>query len=182
MENTAAAEGLEAFESSLADCMRRVTGDSGSADPLRDQADACLDGLAESARAEAMMAAMRVHFAAAYAAKATALAGPAASPQENTAQEMAVVAEVACVLTVSERTAGALLSESHELTTTLPLSLAALHTGSISWQHARVMVDHNANLDPAGAAALEAHFLDPDALNPARGALAGELVPSRFRH
>jgi hypothetical protein len=162
--------------------MRRVTGNSGSADPLRDQADACLDGLAESARAEAMMAAVRVHFAAAYAEKAAALAGPAASPGEHTAQEMAVVAEVACVLTVSEGSAGALLSESHELTTTLPLTLSALQAGSISWQHARVMVDETANLDPAGAASLEAHFVDPDALNPARGCLAGELVPSRFRH
>jgi hypothetical protein len=138
--------------------------------------------LAESARVEAMVAAVRVHLAAAYAGKATALAGPVASPGEHTAQEMAVVAEVACVLTVSERTAGALLSESHDLTTTLPLTLAALQAGSISWQHARVMVDETANLDPAGAASLEAHFLDPDAVNAARGSLAGELVPSRFRH
>ena len=43
------------------------------------------------------------------------------------------------------------------------------------------MVDETANLDPAGAAALEAHFLDPDAPNPARGCPAGELVPGRFR-
>jgi hypothetical protein len=185
MENMAADEALESFESSVAALValvRRVTGASGSADPLRDQADACLDGLAESARAEAMLAAVRVHLAAEFAEKAAALAGPAVSPGEHTAQEMAVVAEVACVLTVSERTAGALLSESHELTTTLPLTLSALQAGSISWQHARVMVDETANLDPAGAASLEAHFLDPDAVNPARGCLAGELVPSRFRH
>ncbi len=185
MENTAAPDAFEAFEASVAalgDCVRRVTGNSGSADPLRNQADACLDGLAESARAEAMVAAVRVHLAAAFAEKAAALAGPAASPGEHTAQEMAVVAEVACVLTVSERSAGALLSESHELTSTLPLTLAALEAGSISWQHARVMVDETANLDPAGAASLEAHFLDPNAVNPARGCLAGELVPSRFRH
>ncbi len=43
------------------------------------------------------------------------------------------------------------------------------------------MVDETAGLDPAGAAALEAHFLDPDAPNPARGCPAGELVPARFR-
>jgi hypothetical protein len=185
MESRAAVDALEAFEASVAALgalVRRATGDSGSADPLRDQADACLDGLAESARADAMMAAVRVHLAAGYAEKATALASPAATPQENTAQEMAMVAEVACVLTVSERTAGALLSESHELTSTLPLTLAALQAGTISWQHARVMVDETANLDSAGAASLEAHFLDPDAVNPARGCLAGELVPSRFRH
>jgi hypothetical protein len=134
MESTAADDAMEAIGASfaaLADCMRRATGDSGSADPLRDQADACLDGLAESARAEAKLAAVRVHLAAAYAEKAAALAGPAASPGEHTAQEMAVVAEVACVLTVSERSAGALLSESHELTTALPLTLSALQAGSI---------------------------------------------------
>ena len=43
------------------------------------------------------------------------------------------------------------------------------------------MVDETANLDPAGAGALEAHFLDPDAPNPARGCPAGDLVPHRFR-
>ncbi len=92
-----------------------------------------------------------------------------------------MVAEVACVLTVSERTAGALLSDCQALTTELPLTLAALQAGTISWQHARIMVDETADLDPAGAAALEAHFLDPDAPNPARGCPAGELVPGRFR-
>jgi hypothetical protein len=59
--------------------------------------------------------------------------------------------------------------------------LAALQAGTISWQHARIMVDETLNLDPAGAAALEAHFLDPAAPNPARGCPAGELTPSRFR-
>ena len=35
------------------------------------------------------------------------------------------------------------------------------------------MVDETTNLDPAGAAALEAHFLDPEAPNPARGPAGG---------
>ena len=148
---------------------------------MRDLADACLDGLAEVARLEARTAALKVRLAAEYVRAATALAPPAASPQEHTAWEMAVVAEVACVLTVSERTAGALLSDCQALTTALPLTLAALQAGTVSWQHARIMVDETAGLDPAGAAALEAHFLDPDAPNPARGCPAGELVPGRFR-
>ena len=42
------------------------------------------------------------------------------------------------------------------------------------------MVDETTNLDQDGAAALEAHFLDPEAPNPARGA-AGGMVPGRFR-
>ncbi len=54
---------------------------------------------------------------------------------------MAAVAEVACVLTVSEPTAATLLATAHRLTTTLPLTLAALQAGTISWQHARIMVD-----------------------------------------
>ena len=141
----------------------------------------CLDGLAEVARLEARTAALKVRLAAGYGRAAQALAPPAASPRERTAQAMALVAEVACVLTVSERTAGALLSDALALTTALPLTLAALQAGTISWQHARIIVDETTGLDPSGAAGLEAHFLDPDAPSPARGCRAGDLVASRFR-
>ena len=177
-----AVEAFEAAAAAFVACVRRGLGGqesgtaSGAADPLREQADACLDGLAESARVDAMMAAFRVRLTAGFADKAAALDAPAKSPGEHTAQERAVVSEVACVLTVSERSASALLGQSHELTTALPLTLAALQAGSISWQHARIMVDETANLDPAGAASMEAHFLDPSAVNP-----VGELVPGRFR-
>ncbi|MBT2597170.1 HNH endonuclease signature motif containing protein [Arthrobacter sp. ISL-72] len=196
MESRAAVVALEGIESSvaaLAVCVRGAAGEVAPAggdpagvdpvglDPLRDQADAFLDGLAEVGRMEARLAALKVHLAAGYAAAAEALAAPAKSPQEHTAQEMAVTAEVACVLTVSERTAGALLCEARTLTAGLPLTLAALQAGTISWQHARILCDETANLVPAAAAALEVHFLDPDAVNPARGCPAGELVPGRFR-
>lgn len=155
--------------------------DQPGADPLRDLADGCLDGLAEVARIEARTAALKVRLTTEYVQAAGALAPPAASPQERTGREMALTAEVACVLTVSERTAAALLSESLSLTTALPLTLTALQAGTISWQHARIIVDETTGLDPAGAAALEAHFLDPDAPDPARGCRAGDLVASRFR-
>lgn len=151
------------------------------ADPIRDQADACLDGLAEVGRMEARLAALKVHFAAGYAAAGVAMTAPAVSPQQRIARQMAVTAEVACVLTVSERSAAALLAESATLTTGLPLTLSALLSGSISWQHARVMCDETSGLEPAAAAALEAHFLDPEAPFAARGCPAGELVPGRFR-
>ncbi|MGP4033245.1 DUF222 domain-containing protein [Pseudarthrobacter sp. 1C304] len=147
-------------------------------DPLRDLADACLDGLAGLARVEAQGAALKALVAAEYLHTSEALAAPEAS---GTAQEMAEVAEVAGVLTVSERSAGAFLGECVALTARLPLTLAALGAGTLSWQHARIMVDETANLDPAGAAALEAHFLDPAVPDPARGCPAGELVPGRFR-
>src|SRR4051794_20270688 len=132
-------------------------------DPLRALADRCLDGLAEVARLEARTAALKARLASEYVDAAGALAPPAASPQESTAQEMAVVAEVGCVLTVSERSAGALLSDARALTAGLPLTLAALQAGTISWQHARIIVEETTGLDRAGAAALEAHFLDPGA-------------------
>ncbi len=186
MGSRAALESLEAVEASvaaLAVFVRRGTDNLRAigADPLRDQADACLDGLAEVARVEARMAALKVHFAAGYAHTANAMAAPAVSPQENTAQDMAMIAEVACVLTISERAAGALLAEARTLTTTLPLTLSALQAGRISWQHARVMVDETTTLDTVGASGLEAHFLDPDTPTPARGCRAEDLVPARFR-
>ncbi|MDQ0679274.1 hypothetical protein QFZ30_002656 [Arthrobacter pascens] len=187
MENTAAVEVQEAIEASVAAVgaivRRKGPGGGSGVDLLRQQADDWLEILAEAARLQAKTAALVVRAAAGFAGTTRAMAAPEALPQERTAQEMAIVAEVvACVMTVSERTAGALLSESHELTASLPLTLAALQAGTISWQHAQAMVDETTTLDPAGAAALEAHFLDPDAPNPARGGPAGELVPSRFRH
>jgi len=90
---------------------------------------------------------------------------------------MSTVAEIACVLTVSERTAEALITDSLALTTVLPLTLAALRGGALSWQHARIMVDEAGSLDPAGAAALEAHFLDRP--HPTRPAAALPGISSR---
>ena len=118
-------------------------------------------------------AALKVLLAADYAQATRALAPPAASLHDAKCQEMAVTAEVACALTVSEGTAGRFWATVLALTTRSPLTLKALQAGTISWAHARAMVDETANLDPAGAAALEAHFLDPDAPNPARGARPG---------
>ncbi|PVZ54121.1 HNH endonuclease signature motif containing protein, partial [Arthrobacter sp. H-02-3] len=160
---------------------QRDAGALRDADPLRDLADGLLDGLAEVARLEARTAALKVQLAADYARAARFLAPPAGSVRDRAVQEMALVAEVACVLTVSERTAGALLSEARALTTGLPLTWAALRAGTISWQHARILVDETASLNGAGAASLEGHFLDPAAPGAARGCAAGELVPSRFR-
>ena len=133
------------------------------------------------ARVEARFAALKVLVAAAYVRATDALAAPAVALQDAKCQEMAVTAEVACVLTVGAGTAGAFLGDCLALTNRLPLTLKALQAGTVSWAHARVMVDETASLDPAGAGALEAHFLDPDAPNPARGCPAGDLVPYRFR-
>jgi hypothetical protein len=130
---------------------------------------------------EARTAALKVRLTETFVVATRALASPAASPREQSAMEMGLVAELACVLTVSERTAGAFLQESRQLSTVLPLTLGALQAGTISWQHARIMVDETTGVHAAAAAAVEAHFLDPDAVNAARGCPAGELVPSRFR-
>ncbi|WP_258804842.1 HNH endonuclease signature motif containing protein [Pseudarthrobacter sp. NS4] len=187
MANKAALEALEVLEASLAElaAVIRGTGAAGAGavvDLLREQADRSLDGLEGVARLEAGTAALKVRLAAEYAEAANSMAGPAVLPYEATAREMSMVAEVAGVLTVSAPAAGALLNQSRVLTTTLPLTLAGLQDGTLSWAHAKAMVEETAALDPAGAAALEGHFLDPDAPNPARGCPAGELVPHRFRH
>jgi hypothetical protein len=177
-----AAEALAASASALGASLRaEESPGSGTADPLRQSADDFLDGLAQVSRIDAQVAAVRVHLAAGYVGAVEAMLGPAASPQEHTAQEMAVVAEVACAMTVREQAAADLLAEARELTSALPLTLSALEAGSISWQHARIMVDETSNLGSVGARALEAHFLGPDVQNTVRACPAGELVPGRFR-
>ncbi|MGK3647905.1 DUF222 domain-containing protein [Pseudarthrobacter enclensis] len=152
-----------------------------NADPLRDLTEKCLSGLEVLARVEAAVAAVKVRLVAAYAAASESLEGPAGNAYEASAREKCLVAEVAGVLTVGEGAASNLLGEAHALATSLPLALDALQAGTISWQHARVLADETSGLVPARVAALEAHFFDPDAPNPARGAAPGELVPSRFR-
>ncbi|NSX37984.1 DUF222 domain-containing protein [Pseudarthrobacter oxydans] len=150
-----------------------------AADPLAGLADGSLDILAAAAAVEAGVAGLKARAAMKYADTAHALAPPGMPVQ---AQEMAVAAEIGCVLALGPRAASAFLSVSHALTTTLPLTLAALHAGTISWQHARVMADEAATLDAAGAAALEAHFLDPDTPRPAGAATIGEMPAHRFKH
>ena len=185
-----AVEAIGASVSSLAALARRGTGgpvqtgaDAGlnRADPLQDRADAYVEGLAEAAKLEARVAALKVLFADGFASTVADLAPPDASRQAHAAVQVSVTAEVACVLTVSEGAAARFLAESARLSTDLPLTLAALQAGTVSWQHARVMCDETDGLEPDAAAALEAHFLDPDAPSPARGCPAGELTPGRFR-
>ncbi|MET4588529.1 DUF222 domain-containing protein [Arthrobacter sp. 754] len=147
-------------------------------DPLADIADGCLDILAGVARTEARVAALKAAGAAKYADSARSAAPPEMPVQ---AQEMAIAAEVGCVLAIGDGAAGALLSQSYALANSLPRTLAALQAGTVSWQHARVMVDETATLDHVAAGALEAHFLDPDAPNPASGCPAGEMPAYRFR-
>jgi hypothetical protein len=150
-----------------------------AADPLAGLADGSLDILAGAREAEAGLAGLKARAAMKYADTAHALAPPGMPVQ---AQEMAVAAEIGCVLALGPRAASTFLSASHALTTTLPLTLAALHAGTISWQHARAMADEAATLDPAGATALEAHFLDPDTPRPATAATIGEMPAHRFKH
>ncbi len=148
-------------------------------DPLAGLADGCLEILAGAAGVQAMVSGLVANAAGTYSDIARAAAPPDAPVQ---AQEMAIAAEIGSLLALSGRAAGALLAQSHALTTSLPRTLAALHNGTISWQHAKVMVDEAATLDPAGAAALEAHFLDPDVPRPAAAAAIGEMPADRFRH
>ncbi|HEY3575149.1 MAG TPA: DUF222 domain-containing protein [Arthrobacter sp.] len=153
----------------------------GAVDPLGDLADACLEGLAGVAAMEARLAAVKVHLAAGFAAAEEAMTPPGTSGQDRTVRQMSVTAEVACALTVSEGVAERLLVESATLSTDLPLALAALGAGTLSWQHGRIMCDETDGLGPEAAAAFEAHFLDPETPGYARGCPAGELTPARFR-
>ncbi|KIC63833.1 endonuclease, partial [Pseudarthrobacter phenanthrenivorans] len=149
-----------------------------AADPLAGLADGCLEILAGAREVEAGFAGLKAKAAVKYSEAACAVAGP---DVPVVAQEMAVAAEIGCVLALGPRAASSFLATSHALTTGLPLTLEALQAGSLSWQHAVVMADETAGLDAAGAAALEAHFLDPGAPDGARGCPVGELPAHRFR-
>jgi hypothetical protein len=82
-----------------------------AADPLAGLADGCLDILAGARVAEAGFAGLKARAAVTYADTAQAIA-PDAPVQ---AQEMAVAAEIGCLLALGTRAAGAFLAASHTL-------------------------------------------------------------------
>ncbi|ELT42887.1 HNH endonuclease [Arthrobacter nitrophenolicus] len=159
---------------------------AGGGDPFRAFADGCLEGLAIVRRAEAALAAVKVRLVDGHVGAVHALEDPAADPGWAKGQEAAVVAEVACVLTIGERAAGSLIGASHALTSSLPAALDALQAGAVPWQNAQIIVDETAGLGADATAALEARFLglegtNPDAPAAISGGIAGELPPARLR-
>jgi len=140
----------------------------------------CLEGLELTARLEAQLTALKSRQGARAVELQQAMTPPDATVQDRTYADMSVVEEIAGVLTISSAAAGALVEHSRRICS-LPLVFDALSAGDMSWQHARIVADETEGLTTEGALALVAHFFDPDAPQPARGAAPGELVPSRFR-
>ncbi|MHC6594123.1 HNH endonuclease signature motif containing protein, partial [Arthrobacter sp. C152] len=79
-------------------------------DPLAGLADGCLDILAGVREVEAGFAGLKAKAAVTYADSAHAVAGPAVPVK---AREMAVAAEIGCVLALGPRAAGSFLATSH---------------------------------------------------------------------
>ncbi|MDQ0870837.1 hypothetical protein QFZ70_003310 [Arthrobacter sp. V1I9] len=152
----------------------------GGVDALQRAYEVRLDRLGLLSKLEAQIAGLKARDAAEAFELQQAMTPPDAPAHERTYNEMSAIEETAGVLTISGPAAGAFITQSRQLCS-LPLALAALSSGTISWQHAKIIADETEGLTPAGANALVAHFLDPDAPHPARGAAAGKLVPSRFR-
>ncbi|MEW1808904.1 hypothetical protein [Pseudarthrobacter sp. NPDC080039] len=157
-----------------------LSASAGDIDVLQRRYELCLGRLEVVARLEAQLAAVKARDAAECLGLQLAMTAPDACLQDRTYAEMSTVEEIAGVLTISSAAAGALVDQ-YRRVCSLPPVLEALSTGAVSWQHARIIADETEGLDAVGAAALVAHFFDPDAPNPARGAAPAELVPSRFR-
>ncbi|MDQ0120330.1 hypothetical protein J2T22_003529 [Pseudarthrobacter defluvii] len=149
-------------------------------DVLQRRYEIRLERLEVAARLEAQLAAMKALDTAEAVAFQQAMTPPDATVQDRTYADMSVVEEFAGVLTISSAAAGALVEHSRRICS-LPLVFDALSAGDMSWQHARIVADETEGVTTEGALALVAHFFDPAAPQPARGAAPGELVPSRFR-
>lgn len=154
-----------------------ATGGGAVVDVLQRRYEIRLERLAVTKQLEAQIAGVKARDVAEAVEIQHAMTPPEAPVHERTYAEMSAVEEIAGVLTISSAAAGALVTQSRQLTA-LPPAMDALSTGAISWQHAKIIADETFSLSPTGAAALVEHVLNR---NPARGAAAGELVPSRFR-
>ncbi|BCW80995.1 HNH endonuclease signature motif containing protein [Arthrobacter sp. NicSoilC5] len=186
---TGGAAVVEGLESSMAAFRRLIQEDTALAsgacvgtdvDVLQRRYELRLKRLEVVKRLEGQLAAVKARDVADAVEIQHALLAPDAPVHERTYAEMSAVEEIAGVLTISSAAAGALVEHSRRICS-LPLVFEALATGDMSWQHARIVADETESVDWTGAAALVAHFFDPDAPQPARGAAPGELVPCRFR-
>jgi hypothetical protein len=139
-----------------------------------------LERLALWKQLEAQVAAGKARDAAEFAEFQEAMTPPRATGSERAFVEMSTTAEVAGVLTISQGAAAAFISQSRKVCA-MPAVTGALAAGAMSWRHAVIVADETDCLAPDGAAALVAHFFDPDAPHRARGSAPGDLVPSRFR-
>ncbi|UUL75882.1 HNH endonuclease [Pseudarthrobacter sp. Fe7] len=149
-------------------------------DVLQRRYEIRLERLELTARLEAQLAAVKASDAAGAVWFQQAMTPPDASVHDRTYAEMSAIEEIAGVLTLSSAAAGAFVEQSRRVCA-LPPAFEALSTGAMSWQHARIVADETEGLTPDAAQALVAHFFDPDAPNPARGAAPGDLAPARFR-
>ncbi|MEO5313529.1 DUF222 domain-containing protein [Pseudarthrobacter sp. CC12] len=178
--SVAALDALEREDASLASGLDVGFGVGAGVDVLQRRYEIRLERLELTSRLEAQLAAVTAQDAADAAGFQEAMTPPDASIEDRTYGQMSVVEEIAGVLTIGSAAAGALVEQSRRVCS-LPPVFEALSTGTMSWQHARVVADETEGLDAVGAAGLVAHFFDPAAPDPARGAAPGELVPSRFR-
>ncbi|MFF2346339.1 HNH endonuclease [Pseudarthrobacter sp. NPDC058119] len=176
--SVAALDGLTFEDQNLEDAAMTAVGSG--VDVLQRRYEIRLERLEVAARLEAQLAAVKARDAAESVGFQEALTPPDASVTDCTYVRMSVVEEIAGVLAISSAAAGALVEQSRRVCS-LPLAFETLAAGAMSWQHARIVADETEGLTPESAAALVAHFFDPDAPHPARGAAAGDLVPSRFR-
>ncbi|MGN7147829.1 HNH endonuclease signature motif containing protein [Arthrobacter sp. SAFR-179] len=176
LASVAALDALDLEDASLASDAHAGT----DVDVLQRRYELRLERLEVSSRLRAQLAAVEARDAVECVGFQHVMLAPDAPVHERTFAEMSAVEEIAGVLTVSSGAAGAFVEQSRRVCA-LPPVLAALSTGDLSWQHAKIVADETEGLTLDGAAALVAHLFDPDAPNPARGAPPGELVPSRFR-
>ncbi len=158
----------------------KPVGADGVVDVLQRKLDLRLERLALTKCLEGQLASLKARDAADIIELQQALTPPDASLQDRSFQEMSMVEEIAGVLTISSAAAAAFITASRQICS-LPPAMAALSSGAMSWMHARIIADETEGLEPAGAAALAAHFFNPKEPQHARGAAPGELVPSRFR-
>jgi hypothetical protein len=118
----------------------------------QDQLAGLVDAAVHAQRVEAMQASMSVDvmfLALSHAIRAeTAFVAPTLSASRR--REMAhrsVVAELATALRIPERSMQRQVDEAWTLSTSLPATMAAMRAGDLTMQHARVIIEHAADVD-----------------------------------
>lgn len=81
------------------------------------------------------------------------------APRAQHTAHQAMVAELACALSLPEQTTSNLVDDAQILVETCPATLSALRQGTISYRHAQVVLEHTDGLDHAAREELEQRLL-----------------------
>jgi Domain of unknown function (DUF222) len=150
-----------------------------------DETQDCLNALLETRTVIASLQAREQRCLARLEALALASTGAETASGNRETRQLAwrsMVAEIAVAMRLADRTVQSMVSSASSLVDSLPATLSALESGSISMAHARVILEHSLELDDVSRADYEQKMIArAESTTPGKLAASAKIMAARLR-